>query len=207
MLLNEIFFYNRWEIQRIQEYHNRGLTIEIMAPKFSNQVMSKIGGKVIEASYDESTKTFIYDILFSTEEDAKQAKKILRRLQRGKPRIEVINISNWSARTVKSFYKSGMIGESIEVLENINPGSGSPIGAGSQDLTPLSDKQKHQLLTRKSRFWRMSILELKDELLLYKNNIRKTNLIRNVIKTKRKEQRYRDNVTQPTDSWIGGGTY
>lgn len=94
-----------------------------------------------------------------------------------------------------------------EISENVNPGSGSPIRGGSLDLTPLSDKQKHQLASRKGKYWRMSVRELGDALMQHKDNSRVVSQINRVLKAKRKKREELSKITQPIDSWRGGGGY
>ncbi|KKN15455.1 hypothetical protein LCGC14_0985750 [marine sediment metagenome] len=192
-------------------FARRGLTVDLnLSDVFdrvdADKVASRLDGKIVDTSWflgEPERGAVAYEIWFPTEQDALHARKTLRRLQRGKPTFEIAGVSTWSVSFLRILEREGL----LTLDENVNPGSGSPIRAGSMDLTPLSDKQKHQLAYHKGKYWRMSVNELKDALMRHKGDSRAISRINQVIKAKRKKREEVSKITQPIDSWRGGGGY
>lgn len=92
MLLNEI--------SQVEKELRRGFSVELyLSDEFTesdaDEVVSKLGGKIFvrnkyPAEEHDISETISYHILYPTLEDADYAKKILRRLQRGKPQFELV---------------------------------------------------------------------------------------------------------------------
>ncbi len=171
-------------------------TIRRLHTRVENMLGQMVPPESVQIFYPE-TEAFIISasIPVRSREEAENIIKKVRRLSREKPRFR------WS-------YDETQLSDIYDdTFENVNPGSGSPIRAGSMDLTPLSDKQKMQLVSRKGRYWRMSVRELKDALMQHKGNSREVSRINQVLKAKREKREELSKITQPIDSWRGGGGY
>lgn len=123
MLLKEIDFVNQSvdRAQQDRELGKRGMTVEIVfAPDFqpddAEAAVKKLGGNIIDKEFGylgtqetgKQPETILYDILFTTIEEAEHAKKILRRLRRGLPNVTV-NLARWSVPLVRNMRRRGVL--------------------------------------------------------------------------------------------------